>query len=188
MSAQLSHGEGYPRKWLITTVIVSLAVLLDYLIFSVNLKWTFLALAAMAVSLLVLLRWPYGALIALIAASAIPRYMVTVSSWNAKAEHFVAALVALVIMVRVVLREERLQLRGCDWLLLVFAGMNYVGSAINSPDPKATLRWALLFTLACASYFVTAHLLSSSRLLRNAMNIFLLVGAGQAVFGLLCFV
>src|SRR5712691_6475014 len=103
MSAQLSHGEGYPKKWLITAVIVSLSVIVDYLMFSVDLNWTLLALAAMAVSLLVLLRWPYGALIAVLVASAIPRFTVQIFSWNAKAEHFVAALVALVILARVVL-------------------------------------------------------------------------------------
>jgi O-antigen ligase len=188
MSAQLSHGEGYPRKWLITAAIVGLSVLLDYLIFTVNLKWPFLALAAMAVSLLVLLRWPYGALIAVLVASAIPRLTVQIFSWNAKAEHFVAALVALVILVRVVLCEERLRLRGCDWLLLAFVGMNYAGSSINSPEPKATLRWALLFTLATASYFVLVHLLSDRERFQKAMKIFLMAGAAEAVFGILCYI
>jgi hypothetical protein len=188
MSAQLSHGEDYPRKVLVATAMVSFFALLDYVMFSVDLKWIFLVLSAIAVSLLVLLRWPYGALLALIAASAIPRFTVQIFSWNAKAEDFVEALVAVVILARVVLCEERLRLRGCDWLLLAFVGMNYVGSFINSPEPQATLRWALLFTLATASYFVLVHLLSDRERFRKAMKIFLIVGAAEAVFGILCYI
>jgi O-antigen ligase len=188
MAARLSHGEGYSRKGLIAGAMVSVFALLDYLMFSVDLKWTFLALGAIALFLLVLLRWPYGALIAVLVASAIPRFTVQIFSWNAKAEHLVAALAAFAILVRVVLCQEPLRLRACDRLLLAFVGMNYVGSSINSPDPKATLRWALLFTLATASYFVLVHLLSDRERVQKAMKIFLIVGAMEAVFGILCYI
>jgi len=188
ISGRLSHGESYVRKGLTAAAMASLFLLLDYLMFSVDLKWTFLVLAAVAVSLLVFLRWPYGTLIAVLVTSAIPRFTIQIFSWNAKAEHFVAALVAVAILARVVLCEERLQLRGCDWLLLAFVAMNYVGSSINSPEPKATLRWALLLTLATAPYFVVVHLLSDRDRLRKAMKIFLMVGVAEAVFGILCYI
>jgi O-antigen ligase len=188
LQAEHPRFEHQPKNWLLESLaIVLVSILFNLLVLALGLKWL-LPLFAGILSIVILVRWPNGALIGLIAASAMPRYVVAVSSWNAKAEHFVAPLIALVILIRVFWSGQRLEFRRSDYLLLAFVGMNYVGSAINSPDPKATLRWALLFTLACASYFVSTHLLSSPRLLRNAMNIFLLVGAGEALFGLLCFV
>ena len=182
------HDQGHARKWLMGIATIGLFLSLDYLIFSVDLKWTFLGLAALALSLLVMLRWPYGALVAVLVASAIPRFAVQILSWNAKAEDFVVVLVALIILAQVVLYQKRLRFRGCDWPLLVFVAMNYVGSSINSPEPRATLRWALQFTLAAASYFVVVNLVSDRERFPKAMKVFLMVGAAEAVFGILCYV
>ena len=166
---------------------ISVFALVDYIVFSLDLSVFLAVVAALGAVILVLLRWPYGALTALFVASAMPHFTFQVFSWNAKPENFLVPLVALGVLARVALTQERLLLRTADWLLVAFLGMNYIGSSINSPQPQATLRWALQFTLAAASYFVTIHLARDRERHRKAMKIFLIVGAAQVTYGLLCY-
>jgi hypothetical protein len=160
LPAEDFRREHFPRKWVFLAAAIILSMIVDLLLLSLGWKWLLALLAAATFSILILLRWPYGALLALIATSAVPRYTVQVVSWNAKAEHLVTTVVAIVILMRVCLQHEHLNFQRNDYLLLAFVGTNYLGSAINSPNPKATLRWALLLTLASLSYFVIVHLLS----------------------------
>ena len=181
-SAQLLHGE---RQWSKPAAIVAISFigLLDYIVFSLDIHVFLAVVAALAALILVPLRWPYGALTALFVASAMPHFTFQVFSWNAKPENFVVPLVALGVLARVALTQERFQLRATDWLLVAFVGMNYIGSSINSPQPQSTLRWALQFTLAAASYFLTVHLVNDSERLGKAMKIFLIVGAADFLLG-----
>lgn len=172
---------------MVMVLAVSGFALVDYSVFCLDLQVVLAVVAALAAVILVLLRWPYGALTALFVASVMPHFTFQVFSWNAKPEDFVVPLVALGVLARVTLTQERFLRRGADWLLVAFVGVNYIGSFINSPQPQATLRWALQFTLAAASYFVTIHLASDRERHRKAMKIFLIVGAAQVTYGLLCF-
>lgn len=162
-------------------------VLVYYIVFSLDLYVFLAVVAALGALILIPLRWPYGALTVLFAASAMPNFTFQVFSWNAKPENFVVPLVALAVFAQVALTQERLLLRATDWLLVAFVGMNYIGSSINSPQPQATLRWALQFTLAAASYFVTIRLVNDRERLRKAMKIFLIVGTAEMGYGLLCY-
>jgi len=187
MAARLSHGERQWRKAAAAALAISFFALLDYIIFSADLRLFLVVIAAVSALILVPLRWPYGALTALFVASAMPHFTFQVFSLNAKPENIVVPLVVLAVLGKVVLTQERVRLSAADWLLLAFVGMNYIGSSINSPQPQATLRWALQFTLTAASYFVTVHLVSDRERLRKAMKIFLIVGAAEVVYGLLCY-
>jgi O-antigen ligase len=183
----LLYGGRQWSKALAMALAIGFFALVDYIFFCLDLQVFLAVVAALGALILVLLRWPYGALTALFVASAMPHFTFQVFSWNAKPENFVVPLVALGVLARVALTQERLLLRAADWLLVAFVGVNYMGSSINSPQPQATLRWALQFTLAAASYFVTIHLVSNRERHRKAMKIFLIVGAAQVTYGLLCY-
>src|SRR6516162_7729476 len=48
----------------------------------------------------VLVRWPYGALLALVIASLMPRITIGLGGWNVRPEHYVVGLLLVVLCVR----------------------------------------------------------------------------------------
>jgi hypothetical protein len=65
--------------------------------FDESLAWLAWAFGGAVAILLCVTRWPYGALLFLIGASAMPRAAVELFGWNARPEHFAASIVALCI-------------------------------------------------------------------------------------------
>src|SRR5208282_3527153 len=152
------------------------------------LGWVPAALGAIAASVLLFVSWPYGAILELLIAASIPRWIIPVGSWNAKAEHFVAAAVGLILLVHLATQRLELKaLRRVDFLLLAFLAMNFFSSCIDSPDVSSTLRWALLLTVAVTPFFLIEQVVGTGEQLRKAVSIWLWVGSGGALFGILCF-
>jgi len=181
----------HERQWpgpIAAVAMVGGFSLLNYLIFRVDLlAFGFFIVAVSALGLM-LVDWPFGAFIALVISSLIPIFTVRIFAWHAKAEDFVAPLVALAIAGQVVIFHRRVHLRMLDWLLIVLIGLNFLSSYINSPQPGATLKWALQFTLTAISYFVVVQLVVNRGNLHKALNIFLILGATEVLFGVLCYI
>ncbi len=185
--------DATPRRGEFIAVVESviaaiLAILSVYLAVTEPLTWVPYVLCVVIAAPLLLARWPYGALLSLMIAAAMPRFSMTIGSWHAETEHLVAAAGGLILLVRLWRKEQEWNsLERADLLLLVFVAMNFVSSYAGSPDPSSTLRWALLQTLAISPYFLVRQLIDSGARFEKALTLLLVVGAGEALFGLLCF-
>jgi O-antigen ligase len=137
----------------------------------------------------VLVRWPYGALLAMVIASLMPRITIGLGGWNVRPEHYVVGLVSLVLCVRW-LKGERSQIRwnGADKLLIAYVAWNYITSALMSPDPKMTLRWALLTNLVILPYWLVRYLVSDERTLRWMFKVFVVVGITESAYAVISFI
>jgi len=137
----------------------------------------------------VLVRWPYGALLAMVIASLMPRITIGLGGWNVRPEHYVVGLVSVVLCVRW-LKGERSQIRwnGADKLLVAYVAWIYITSALMSPDPKMTLRWALLNNLVILPYWLIRYLVSDERTLRWMFKVFVLVGITESAYAAISFV
>jgi O-antigen ligase len=155
--------------------------------FEEDISWILWFTVGLVVACISLVRWPYGALFILIAASVMPRISVGLFGWNARPEHFAAAIVGFWTCLWLILRNERIRLNSLDYWVLAYILLNYVSSAFGSTEPSTTLRWALQNNLAVASYFLVRFLVSDSRTFRNALRILMAIGIAEAVYGLLCY-
>src|SRR5690242_16184460 len=119
-----------------------------YLAATESLEWIpFVALGMVALVVL-LIPWPYGALCILMAAAAVPRYQLSILSWNAKPEHLAAAASVLILLVRIFRGNQNWRkLKKAEFLLILFLALGFFSSYVVSPDRGATLRWSFLLTL-----------------------------------------
>ncbi len=164
-------------------VVVSL-----YLATTESLEWIPFALGVVGIVAVLVIRWPYGALFILMAAAAVPRYLLAISSWNAKPEHLVSAACGLILLLRICNGAQNLKKLGrADFLLLLGLALGFLSSYVASPDRAATLRWSLLLTLATSPFFLVRQMVGSRKELDTAMKILLFVGAAEAAFGIFCF-
>jgi len=170
-------------------VVASLAavVLLCRIALDENLSWLVWLLASIAVMLLTVTRWPYGALLALIGMSAMPVFFVEVFGWKARPEHFAAGIVSLAVGVWLLFHKGRVRLEKLDYWILAYLAINFASSAFGSPVPSATLRWALQNSLAVAPYFLIRLMVRDSETLRKAIRILLGVGIVESAYGILCY-
>jgi hypothetical protein len=146
------------------------------------------ALALLLACLITPSQWPYGALLILLIASVMPRIAITIGGWNARPEHFANVLVFAVILIRWVFRETpRITVRLADIAVAAYVVWNYVSSVWMSPDPRSTLRWALLNNLVILPYFLIRLLVTNERTLRLAFKAFLAVGVLECSYGLIAF-
>ena len=137
---------------------------------------------------MLLIRWPYGALGMLMGAAAVPRFQLSVSSWNTKPEHLTAAACGLILLLRMWHGDQTWRkLEKVDFLLLSFLVLGFFSSYVASPDRAATLRWSLLLTLATAPFFLVSQMVDTRERLETGMKILLVVGATEALFGIICF-
>jgi O-antigen ligase len=136
----------------------------------------------------VFVEWPYGALLLMFIASVLPRFSVGIGGWNARPEHYAVALVLVVGLFRWTFgARPKVFWTKADWFLVAYLAMNYVSSAFFSPDPKQTLRWALLNTLAVAPYFLIRFVVTNDRVLGWAFRVFLTIGIFESAYALVCF-
>lgn len=134
-------------------------------------------------------KWPYGALAVLFVASVMPRISVEIGGWNARPEHCAAFLVLAALLFRSMLHERpRIRLTLPDFVVAAYVVWNYVSSAWMSPDPKLTLRWALLNNLVILPYFLIRFLVTDERALRWAFKAFLTVGIAECALALVSFI
>jgi O-antigen ligase len=163
-------------------------VALLYLAATESLEWIPFVAAILCVLVVQLIRWPYGALCMLMAAAAVPRYQLSISSWNTKPEHLTAAACGLILLIRIWHGDQTWRkLQKADFLLLWFLALSFFTSYVASPDRAATLRWSLLLTIAMSPYFLVPQVVGTREQLEKAMKILLFVGAAEALFGILCF-
>jgi|ERR1700733_7334951 len=165
-----------------------LAIVIAYLVATENLNWVPFALGGVIGLVVLLMRWPDGALIGLLVAGSIPRWFMPVSTWNAKPEHIVAAACGGILLFRIFAKMHTWQpLEKLDLLLLAFLAVNYISSFWFSPERASTLRWALLQTLAASPFFLIRQLVTTKEQFARVMKWWLFVGALEATFGLLCY-
>ena len=156
--------------------------------FEEDVSWIAWLLAASAVVLLAVTRWPYGALLVLVGASAMPRIAVGIFGWNARPEHFAAAIVGLCVGVWLLSGKRETKFDKLDFYVLAYVVINYISSAFASSDPSNTLRWALQNNLAVLAYFLIRFLVVDQETLGKAFRILLGVGIAEVTYGLLCYV
>src|SRR5580700_4683583 len=163
-------------------------VALIYLAATESLEWIPFVAGVLGVLVVLLLRWPYGALGMLMAAAAVPRYQLSISSWNAKPEHLTAAACGLILLLRMWHGDQTWRkFQKVDFLLLSFLVLSFFSSYVASPDRAATLRWSLLMTFAMSPFFLVPQMVGTREQLEKAMKLLLFVGAAEALFGILCF-
>jgi O-Antigen ligase len=133
--------------------------------------------------------WPYGALVVLLVASVMPRFSVEIGGWNARPEHFAAFIVLVACLFRWVFLHKRapISLTSVDLAVAAYVVWNYVSSVWMSPDPKSTLRWALLNNLVILTYFLVRFLVTDERTLLGFFRAFMAVGIVECVFSVLIF-
>jgi len=152
-----------------------------------DISWLAWALVAAAVLLIAATRWPYGALLVLIGASAMPRFAVELFGWKARPEHFAVTIVTLGVAIYLLFRKQTRQLDKLDYWVLAYVAINYISSAFGSSEPSTTLRWALQNNLAVLPYFLIRFLVQDLRTLGKAFRILLGVGIVEAAYGILCY-
>jgi O-antigen ligase len=163
-------------------------VALIYLAATESLEWIPFVACALGILVALVIRWPYAALFVLMAAAAVPRYQLSISSWNTKSEHLTAAACGLILLISIWHGDQAWRkLQKVDFLLLSFLVLSFFSSYVASPDRAATLRWSLLATFAMSPFFLVPQMIGTREQLEKAMKILLLVGAAEALFGILCF-
>ena len=150
--------------------------------------WVFGLLGVGTLTVLALTVWPFGALLLLTATSAMPRIAVVVMGLHLRPEHLSIGVVALVIAGQALKerRAPRLDLRTFDFFLLAYVGMNFLSSALTSPQPQLTLRWAAMNALVISPYFLLRLVVTDEHRLQRAFDILLCVGAAESAYGILC--
>jgi O-antigen ligase len=78
-------------------------------------------------------------------------------------------------------------LTGTDYWVAAYVAWNYVSSALMSPDPKLTLRWALLTNFVVLTYFLIRFLITDQRVLRWVFNAFLALGVVECAYAVICY-
>jgi O-antigen ligase len=132
--------------------------------------------------------WPYGALLVLVAGSVMPNVSVAFGAWNARPEHFAVLMVGVALLSRWIMGKSTLaRLTTVDYLVAAYVVWNYVSSALMSPDPKLTLRWALLNNLVVLPYFWIRILVNDERTLRRVFSAFVVVGIVESVYAVAAF-
>jgi O-antigen ligase len=178
--------NGVPFLILVGVCLILLALLLSQIGFPPFLVG---AMGVILACIFVPARWPYGALAVLLVASVMPRVSVEIGGWNARPEHCAAFLVLLVFLFRSIFHESsRISLNAADFVVAAYVVWNYVSSAWMSPDPRLTLRWALLNNLVVLPYFLIRFLVTDSRTLHWVFRAFLTVGIAECAFALFSFI
>jgi hypothetical protein len=132
-------------------------------------------------------RWPYGALLLLIAASASPVFFVEVFGWKARPEHFAGVIVVIAAAVWRMRFERAWRMRRLDLWFAAYLGINFLSSAFGSVDPASTLRWALQNCFAVLFYFLIQFIVRDVKTLQRTFSILLGIGLIESVYGIACY-
>jgi len=167
---------------------VVLAGIAIYLLATESLEWVPYVAGGLAGVLVLTIFWPYGAILGLMVAAAMPKWEMESSGRHIKPEHLVVAAFCGILLLRIAARAHRWKsLDRLDFLLLGFLALNFFSSAFTSPDRGSTLRWALLQSLAVAPAFLIGQLVRTQERFQRTMSFWLWVGVLEALFGLICF-
>ena len=167
---------------------LTIAGVVIYLSATEDLTWVPFVLGGLVAALLISVRWPWGSLLGISLAAAMPRWFFRVNNFKVKPEYLVIAACGMVLLARMVAKKHKLQqLTRADYLLFVFILINFVSSAFASPDPPQTLRWALAQMIVIFPVFLIEQVVTDQKGLGIAMGIWLFAGLAEAVFGILCY-
>ncbi|PYX40290.1 MAG: hypothetical protein DMG81_06725, partial [Acidobacteria bacterium] len=94
--------------------------------------WLVLAGAAvLALGILISLRWPLGAISALVLASAMPRLAGSVFGLHVRPEHVAVAYVLVIVLFRIITGHSRSPVNLVDYMLFAYVSMNFLTSAFS---------------------------------------------------------
>lgn len=167
--------------------LIGVGVIVYQLALEESLGWMVWVAIGAVVLLLTVSRWPYGAVIVLIASSVTPRFFIEVFGWKARPEHFAVALISVIVGVWLLRHRGELRLEKLDFWVLAYIALNYFSSAFRSSEPSATMRWALQNNLAVLPYFLIRFLVQDVGTLRKAFRILLAVALAESAYGIVCF-
>jgi O-antigen ligase len=147
-------------------------------------------LGAAFVAVIVSISWPFGALLLLTAGSAMPRFAGNVLGLHLRPEHVAIGFVALAVCFKALKQRElpSLRLQTFDYFLMAYVSLNFFTSAVTSPEPHLTLRWAVLNAIVVSSYFLIRLLVRDEHGLHRAFRLLLWVGAAESAYGIACFI
>ena len=167
--------------------LIGVSILVCNFALDESLSWMAWFAIGAAVVLLTVFRWPYGALVVVVASSVMSRFFVEIFGWKARPEHLATPVVAVIVTFWLFLPKCRLRWDKLDLWILAYVAINYFSSAFRSSEPSSTLRWALQNNLAVLPYFLIRFLVQDIGTLRKAFRILLAVGLAQSAYGILCF-
>lgn len=182
------------RWWLVNgkrAALVLEAIAIAWLIRTEDVTWFPTALLATIGAIvgvaLVLTGWPTGALIFLIAGSAIPRVVWSVGGFHVHPEHVVIVAALVAIAIKRAYRNFRVDLHLFDYFLIAFVALNLFSSAVTSPEPDQTLRWAALQALVILPYFIVRALVRTREMLWKTWMALAVVMGLASLYGCVAF-
>jgi O-antigen ligase len=133
--------------------------------------------------------WPLGAVLVLVVSSVMPRFKGTLFGLHVRPEHVGIGFVGAAVLWLVFAGRMRLalHLQRFDHFLIAYILLNFFTSAVTSPEPRMTLRWATMNAIVIAPYFLLRVLIKSENIAQKAFNIMLWVGAAESAYGIVCF-
>jgi O-antigen ligase len=141
---------------------------------------------ALGTVLLVFTDWPIGCVVMLTIAATMPQFKLTVFDLHLRPEHVATAVAILAILVQALAGQAlKPRLRSFDYWVAAYVAANFFSSALTSPQPAMTLRWATLNALVVTPYFLARVLVRNDRHVWLALRALLCVGAGEALYGTL---
>jgi O-antigen ligase len=134
-------------------------------------------------------KFPIGALSLLVTSAALPRFAGTILNLHVRAEHIAIGLV--IVMTAFEVRKGNVsrwfELKTFDRCLIAYVVLNFITSAVTSPEPRMTIRWAALNAFAVLPYFVVRILVKNESTLYKTFLILLGVGAAESAYGVIVF-
>ena len=123
----------------------------------------------------------------LVVAAAMPRGAVEIGKMNARPEHIAAGLLCLAVPFLLMQRKQRTPWIYADFLLLAYVALTLFSSLFISVAPQQTARTAVQQTLAILPYYFLRVLAGDRPGFRWAFRVFLIVGALEAAYGVICY-
>ena len=146
-------------------------------------------IGAVALFALASIEWPFGSLAVLIATKCyaeVQRDGVWPSPAPGTRWHWIrcghAPIAGSARRTRLTLRLQRF-----DYFLLAYIFLNFLTSAVTSPEPRLTLRWAMMNAIVIAPYFLIRLLIKSEDVFHKAFDIMLWIGVVESAYGIICF-
>jgi O-antigen ligase len=146
-------------------------------------------MAVIAILALTSVSWPTGAVVVLVVCSVMPRFKGTLFGLHVRPEHVGIAFVAAAIAWHALQARNRpvLHLQRFDYFLIAYILLNFFTSAVTSPEPHMTLRWAVMNAIVIAPYFLLRLLVNNRDIFKKAFDVMLWVGAAESTYGIVCF-
>ena len=129
----------------------------------------------------------HAAIIALIAASTIPRLYIELAGLKARPEHIVAGIMCISIIFLNKRRAQPVRWMWPDYALMAYSGLCIFSSVFRSIAPAQTFKWGMQQLLVILPYFFFRVLIEDSTMFRKAFSVLLVAGSVTAAYGILCF-